>query len=231
MKKAVAIVFALLIALLPLSALGEGKLRVTQKNFYVLDAFGTSFYGYLFAKVENEGDAPIAIDEGKLVVFDTDDNIVDTDNYISSVPSHMILQPGDYTYLYNWSSLSDVSKEEIGDIKFSVGSQAKGTSVKKLAAETTFHISTNEYSYDNYIYVTFANDTVVPIENIAITAALLDAEGNLLFVAQSYPDNIILHPGSAITIKLYIDNDFVKYYQQNHVNPVSADAAVYYVVE
>ena len=85
------------------SALAEGKLTVTSKN--VIIKIGDDS-GIFVAKVENTGDEPIYYDNGKLVIFSADDDILVSESYIYSSPSNIFLKPGEYTYCYDflWDS-------------------------------------------------------------------------------------------------------------------------------
>ena len=92
MKRIFALVLALTICLFSAAALAEGKLTVTEKNLIEFDG---SDVAYFFAKVENTGDDAIGVGTGKLVAFSADDEVLISEDYVSTSPNAAILQPGE----------------------------------------------------------------------------------------------------------------------------------------
>ena len=99
MKRIFALVLALTICLFSAAALAEGKLTVTEKNLIQLDG---SDVAYFFAKVENTGDDAIGVGTGKLVAFSADDEVLISEDYVSTSPNAAILQPGESLYVREW---------------------------------------------------------------------------------------------------------------------------------
>lgn len=225
MKKCVALMLVLVLAFCAVVAVAEGKLTVTDKN--VIIKIGNDS-GIFVAKVENTGDEPVYYDNGKLVVFSADDDILVSNNYIYSSPSDILLKPGEYTYCYDFLWNSALKNANIGDIKFSVTSESRGNDYEKLSAEAELELpKTESYSY-NYVNVTFTNTTNEVLYGAYIVVAMHDTEGKLIYVDRNDYDNVGIHPGSTVTIKMYIDRDYINYYDANGIKIADAEAMVFY---
>ena len=85
MKKRAIIVLTLIACLASAAVIAEGKLKATEKNLIIYDGQDS---GRFYAKIENVGDAPIGTDTGDLVAFSEDDEIIFSENYVTTVPSH-----------------------------------------------------------------------------------------------------------------------------------------------
>ena len=123
------------------SALAEGKLTVTSKN--VIIKIGDDS-GIFVAKVENTGDEPIYYDNGKLVIFSADDDILVSKSYIYSSPSNIFLKPGEYTYCYDFLWDSTLKNAKIGDIKFSVTSDTSGYKYEQIPSTAVLELPGNK---------------------------------------------------------------------------------------
>ena len=223
MKKILALSLALLLILCGASAFAEGKLTVTSKNVIIYSGKDS---GVFVARVENTGDAPIYYDNGKLVIFSDTDDILDTENYVSSSPGDLLLQPGEYTYVYEFLWSSPLKNATLGDIKFSVSSDTRGYSYTQLPATAVIDMPGSS-SYSNYVNVTFTNETNEILYGVYIVSAMMDADDNVVFVNRNSYDSLGIHPGSTVTIKMYIDSDLVNYYEANGIKPTKVDALVY----
>ena len=223
MRKMIALLLVIL-CLLSSTAFAEGKLKVTEKNLLV---YSGDDNGYFYAKVENIGDAAVGVDRGDLVVFSDDDEIILSDSFVTTLPSYVVLQPGDYLYVNEFLWDSALKDATIGDYKFSITAGRSMKTLEKIPCEATFQL-TGVDSYDNYVYVTFTNTLDAPVYDFYVVAALRDADGNLVFVDSNSLSNIAVHPGSSITTKLYVDRDLMEYYKMNGIEPETVDAMVLY---
>lgn len=217
MKRIFALVLALTICLFSAAALAEGKLTVTEKNLIQLDG---SDVAYFFAKVENTGDDAIGVGTGKLVAFSADDEVLISEDYVSTSPNAAILQPGESLYVREWLWESILASSDIADYKFSMGTDDYGVPLKFVPCEAAVEMN------NEYIYITLTNDTEETQYGLYITAALHDAEGNLIFVNDQSVDNVGIHPGSTVTFRMYIDSDVVEYYANAGIEPAAVDAYV-----
>ena len=225
MKRIFALVLALTICLFSAAALAEGKLTVTEKN---LIEFEDSDTAYFFAKVENTGDAAIGVGSGKLVAFSADDEVLVSENYVCTSPNGAILQPGEALYVSELIWESALESSDIADYKFSMETDDYGAPLKFVPCEAAVEMNGE---YDSYIYITLTNDTEETQYGLYVTAALYDAEGNLIFVNGRSADDVGIYPGSTVTFRMYIDSDFVGYYVNAGIEPAAVDAYVCFEAE
>ena len=211
--------------LFPLPARAAGNLTVTDKKAFILSGKDS---GYFYAKIENDGDEPAAVDHGKLVLFSEDDDILETSDYISTFPSRLVLEPGEYTYVSEFLWNSNLKNQTIGDMKFSVGITDRGTEAERIPCEIETDIK-GSAGLDNYLRVTLKNEADEVRSGYCLVAALYDTEGSLVYVDRASYDNIGLHPGSTMTVSMYVDLDVVNYFESNHIEIGSADVLAYYV--
>lgn len=205
-------------------AFADAKMTITQKKFIT---FENNWQGYFFAKVENTGDSAGYLEYGgKLVGFDADDNIILSKEYVGSYPSRVCLEPGEYAYIKDYFLEKELETNTVTDYKFSIKAESQGIDYKKLPSEAVLSYKGGN-SYDNYVYVTFTNTTTDILYGFAITVAMFDQNGDLIFVNGDSTSSIGIHPGSTVTIKTYIDGDLVKYFTQNSLTPTTVESLVY----
>ncbi len=227
MNRKIALATLLGSILISTNCFAAGNLTVTDKTACI---FPGDDSGYFFAKVENDGDEPIGVDSGNLVVFSENDDILMTSDYVSAYPSRIVLNPGEYTYISDFLWDSNLKNKTLGEVKFSVGMTDRGTEVERIPCEATYDIQGSS-GMDNYIYVTVTNDSDETRYGYYVVAALLDTDGNLVYVNTNRLENVGLHAGSTATFSLYIDADNVNYFESTGYQIGSVDALVFYKAE
>lgn len=223
MKRIIAFILCVLLMLCALSASAEGKLTVTAKNAIIYIGKDS---GVFVGKVENTGDEALYYDNGQLVIFSEDDEILETENYVYSSPNDLLLKPGEYTYVYEFLWNSALKNAKVGDVKFSVKSDTRGYDYDIIpsSAEIDFKGSS---SYSNYVNVTFTNESDEILYGAYVVAAMFDSDGEMIFVNRNDYDSLGVHPGSTVTLKLYIDYDLVEYYEAKGIEPTVVDSQVF----
>lgn len=224
MKKRITVLSLLSTLLLTTTCHAAGNITVTDKAASI---FSGDDSGYFYAKIENDGDEPVGVDNGKLVLFSGNDDILVTSDYVNTYPTRIILNPGEYTYVSEFLWDSKLKNQTIGDVKFSVDVTDRGTAVERIPCEARYEINGSN-SYDNYIYITVTNEAEVTRFGYYLVGALLDTEGNLVYVKTNQYENVGLHPGNTATFSLYIDADNMNHFEANGIQIGSVDALVYY---
>lgn len=226
MKKLVALVLCLLIGLMAAPALAAGKLEVSQENFWVVDSYW--IYGYVYARIDNVGDKPIKVNAGVLEIFDENGDPITSSDYLDTFAEY--LEPGEYTYANIYAQIEGVTADAVDDYALTItGKSDKDYISVRLPVETDYVEGVEEwYSTYNYMYATVTNNTDKPIYNVETVLVLLDADGNILYMADAsmYSDKAIM-PGSSIQIKEYVDSDFIALYQASGLTPASVDAIAF----
>ncbi len=228
MKKLVCLFLSLMLVLTCASAaLAAGKLNVVQENFYVLDSFKT--YAYTFAKVQNVGNKPIAVNAGVMEVYDANGDVITSSDYLSRYAR--VLQPDEYTYVSIFKDIEDpenVVKPYDYMLTVTGKTDDKSTTVR-FPVEPKLSLNEDEgWRKTSYMYATVTNNTDEIQYNISVVLALLDAEGNILCVEN---DNLYrqhgLTPGSSFVVRQEISSSFMEYYEANGIVPAAMDAIAY----
>ena len=227
MKKAICVLFVMIMVFISSYAIAAGKLSTTQENFWVIS--GWSSYAYAYAKVENVGNKPIKVNAGVLEVYDENGDVITSSDYMDAHAEY--LQPNEYTYasLYGSVELAEnVGKPDDYMLTITGKTDDSGTTMR-LPVEGK--ISLNEgsgWSKGNYVYATVTNNTEEITYGIAVVFAVLDANGNILYVGD---DNIYssrgLTPGSSIVFKMDISSSHLDYFESKGIKPASVDVIAY----
>ncbi len=226
MKKTVAFILVVLIlAALSGAAFAESGLTVQNETLIEIEEDDSA---YFFAKIENTGDQAVGIGTGKLVGFSEDDDILITEEYLSTLPSDLLLEPGEYAYLSEYVWESELEDADIAEYRFSVKEDPNADRFESIPCEARYE---DEGKYDHYIYVTFKNETEEVLFDTYITVAMYDTDGNLIYVDGSLEDDIGVHPDSTVTIRLYVDSELTDYYSSQGIEIGEVDAIVYYTGE
>lgn len=206
----------------------EAKITVQEKLLVTFEGKTNAFF---FAKVQNTGDAAGYVEyNGKIVGFDADDNVIVTEDYVCTAPSRVYLESGEYAYVRETFYEDALKTSTVADYKFSTKAAASGMEYEKLASEAVMEYDPEE-EYDNYVYVTFTNTMDEIIYDYVIVVALYDQNGALMFVKDDLTSGIGLHPGSTITVMMYVDSDMVKHFKQASLTPTTVDSLVYCELE
>lgn len=230
MKKLVALMLALSLVLCSIPALAAGKLSVQQENFHVIKDY--RLYGYVYAKVSNVGDRPIKVNTGLLEIFNADGDALTSTDSFSAYAKY--LQPGEYTYMKLYDEIENAESSDVDDYMLTVTGKSSNDYIsKRLPCVSAYEPDIKDGHYTrNYMYATVTNDTDEPIYAINIVMALLDAEGNILYIASdNLYDSRALMPGSSLMFRCDVDSDHIKYMQENGYVPVEVDAIAYVTVE
>ena len=225
MKRVLSLVLASCFSLLFfISAVADAKISVKEKKLFTFEG---DWKAYFFAKVENTGDTAAYLEYGgKLVGFDADDNVILTESYISSYPSRLRLEPGEYAYVEEYILEDELKTNTIADYKFSIKPEQRGTDYVTLPSQAKIDYHGVD-SYDNYVYVTLTNTTSEVLYNFAVTVAMYDQNNELMYVNGDSSSSIGIHPGSTVTIRVSIDSDLAEYYARNSLIPSTVESIVY----
>lgn len=230
MKKLLVLMMVLTIVMCSVPAFAAGKLSVEQENFHVVQMYDV--YGYAYAKLANVGDKPIMVNTGLLEIYDADGEALTSTDYFSVYAEY--LQPGEYTYIQLYDEVEDVEPSAVDDYMLTVTGKADTEYVSYRFPCTASYAPNVEEGYwtYNYMYATYTNDTEEPVYGIEVVLALLDAEGNILYMENDdmYSERAVM-PGSSITVRKDVSSTFIEYFEKNGMVPVSVDAIAFVNVE
>lgn len=144
MKRFIAMLLMLCSALLMTAAFAEetapeAKITVVEQRFINMEDDGRGFF---FAKVQNTGDAAGYVDyKGNIVASDAEGNIILTENYVSTAPDEVYLEPGEYAYVCENIYDDALDTAEVADCKFSIRAVDNGEEYEKLTSEAKSTLS------------------------------------------------------------------------------------------
>lgn len=213
--------------LIPSAALGAEELAVWQTNIRMYDDLPV---GRIFAKVQNTGDAPFGMGGATLTVYDGQDEVLLQKKYVMTSAGPIILAPGEYIYISNTIMDFGLQGKEPAHANFTIASTAAAKKRGFLACETAAELK-GAGTYDNFLYITFTNTTPAPIDNINVTAALLDENGGILFADTTTTGPLALHPGRSVTMKIPVSESIVRLMEARQETAASVDAIVSYIKE
>jgi len=167
-----------------------------------------------------------------LEIFDTEGDALTSTDYYHEYAEY--LQPDEYTYLWMQDEVEDAQPSDIDDYMLTITGKSDPNYVTLRFPCTTSYAPnvTKGYWTYNYMYATFTNDTTEPVYDISVVLALLDAEGNILYMDDvgMYSDVAVM-PGSSITVRSNVSSYFIEYFEKNSLIPVSVDAIAFVNVE
>lgn len=200
----------------------EGVITVQETNLVVMESGG---YGCFFAEVENTGDAPMGVGNGTLVVYTPDGGILLAENYISTTPANLLLQPGERAYMryYIWNEA--LTQAQVGNYQFAVGKADWTSEAEQLACEAELKLA-GVGGYENYVYVTYTNTGDEVQYNHCINVVLWDEAGELVYADSYSTGRVGVHPGSTVTVSVYLDGNLLDGLAQQNRTPVTAAAQV-----
>lgn len=203
-----------------------GKLEVVSENgMYVK---GYSNYYYAFAKVQNAGESDVMVYDCLLKVFDESGAEIASRDYGSTYARY--LKPGEYTYV---------------NVKVDVGEAIPASHTLELeerhemysenvrypvTAEMALNVE-DGWSVNNYMVALLNNNTGNVLYDTELVMALMDAEGNIVFIDDKTCYDVGILPDSAVNVRLEIPDEFIEYFNTNNVKLQSVDAIAYEEVD
>lgn len=227
MKKISALVLALVLVLCCAApAMAAGKLEIEAESFILIDT-NYSDYVYGYAKVVNSGDKAIKVNDGLFEIYDSEGEAIDSTDWLSTYAEY--LQPGEYTYVSGYFyGVEDLAAIDDHVLDVSGKSDNSKTTVR-LPVETELALGVQESAYwtRNWMYVTYTNNTNDVIYGVQVVAALLDAEGKILYMDSNSTYNCALTPGSSMIVRMEISDNFMQLFEKEGLTPATVDAIAY----
>ena len=126
------------------------------------------------------------------------------------------------------------SPDEVDDYMLTVSGRSEiDKTMVRMTCEGDYreNVQRGYYTY-NYMYATITNDTDEMVYQPRVVFALLDEDGNILYLVEDRLDsNEALLPGSSVLFRVAVDSDFVSYMEANNLVPASLDVIGYCYLE
>lgn len=229
MKKIVAILLTVMLIIGCCPAFAAGRLSVVQENFHYIPGYWN--YGYVYTKVENIGDRPIKVNAGVLEMYDANGEVITSTDYVNAFATY--LMPGEYTYVKMYEDFDEDAAVPNDYMVTLTGKSDSSKVALRLPVESNLamHVVDGWREY-NYMYATVTNNTDEVLFDVNVALALLDAEGNILYVdSHNTYSTLGINPGSTVTIRVDINSSFMDYFEANEIVPASVDAIAYVLID
>ncbi len=212
----------------PFRTTARDKLTIWGETFMACPATyeGGNDYVYAFARVENTSDKEVAITNPLFEIYDANDDLIKSEEYLTCEPS--VLQPGEYAYLYKSMYLEDgIKAADVADYVMDVNIKNDSYYTYTRFPVTVEYIEKDPNNGDRpMIYATITNDTDETVFDMRVIAALMNDIGEVVYV-NTNSTNMGLLPGSAVVFPLYVDSTVQSYMETNGITPVSCDAIAF----
>lgn len=229
MKHIISLVLTLCLALsFTVTAYAAGKVNTAQENFVTLDSWGTTSYAY--ARIENVGDKPIEYSAGLFEVYDANGDTVTSSSYLNVYGK--VLQPGEYTYVKSHASLDEPhSSADVDDYMLTVTAKnGSENRTRRFSCETRWLPDFPAYTYftEDYMEATFTNTTDETLFDVSIAFALLDEEGNILYIEnKDFGMTVGIPAGCSIVVRESVSKSLLEVYEAKGITPAKVDAYAY----
>lgn len=225
MKKVFWLVMALIMMMVPFTAIGAGKVTITQESMMVTAQDTDN--AFVYAEIKNTGDKPLSLDGGVIEVLDKDGNTLGNATYLGFHPS--VLAPGEIGYMSELVYLTGVTgtSRAVDHTLTVTGKTENHWSTLKI--ESNGEISEEEFlnSVERYVNITIKNNTDQPILGPSYVYVLYDSDGNLLSVGYDALYDIILPPQQTIIVKKTLYTDFTDVWDAKGVKPARVVTIAY----
>lgn len=224
MKKIVCLLMSAVLCFAVIPAMAAGRLNVVQENYHYVGGWG--HYVYAYAKVENSGDRPIKVNAGVFEIYDANGEVLTSTDYENAYATY--LQPGEYTYVRMYEDLEDGQVPD--DYMMTLTGKSENDKLAfRLPVEAKLEMGVKDgwWEYD-YLYAIVSNPTENILYNVEVVFALLDAEGNIIYIeSKELYSEVGVMPGQSVMIRLDISSTFTDYFDAKGIVPASVDALAY----
>ena len=228
-RKAFVLGLLLILITLPTSqAFAAGKLVSSEDSLRIIPYYTDGFYGAVCAELSNTGDKPVQFSSGLVELFDPDGNSITSADVYGCYPP--VLQPGENAYLYSSSYVATTDKSYISDYMLTVtGKGSISQKITRLTSAARYDQVTGDYAAYHYLVSEAKNDTENVLTAFEIVFVMRDAEGKLLYVANSAWSgyNVGIMPGSSLELRIDMGWDLVTYLTDNNIVAPTVESIAY----
>ena len=227
MKRTIALIAAMVLALGILPAFAAGSIETTEETWYVV-SHSDDYRVYYYAVVANNADKPMSINDLLFQIQDAEDNTIESTAKYKLYPE--VLEAGQTGWLVISKDVKDIdNKSDIDHYLLTITSKTNDDKVTHALPATAEFIEKDEDDNENVIRATVTNEGSENAFEITIAAAARDAEGKLLYIASDATKDIGLPAGSQLMLRSLIKTDLTDEWEDTHVTVASAEAMAYTV--
>lgn len=227
MKKLVALVLALCLALTCATALAAGKLTVAQETYTPAELYTDAYAGFIFAEVTNSGDKNVSFAGGIFEILNADGEALESSDMYSCYPS--VLAPGETGYVFRYDTVDAAkSVEDIPDYTLTVsGKSSTDEAPVRLTASATVEEVERWSSMVYQVKVTVTNETDATAYDTTVTYGLYDAEGKLLYCDSTDLYRLGIPAGQTVEVVLEVSDSLKAVWDKAGVKPATVQAIAF----
>ncbi len=201
----------------PAPAAAAPELTVLEDNFYLRKSYGEKYDGIYIARVQNNTEAPLYIDDGLLVLKDAEGNEAGREEFLDTCGSRY-LEPGEISFVSIEARANEGAAVETYEVSFDV------TSTDNLYLhDTAVEVAGAELRIDDgvwanyYTAATLTNTGDTSLSGVNVIMVLKDADGKPLELNATSLGRNELAPGSTITLVESVDSRTKDYCTENNI--------------
>lgn len=188
------------------------ELTILDENFYVRESYGT-FEGYYLAKIQNNNEAPVYMDNGLLVLKDAEGAEVGRVEYISDAGSRY-LEPGEISFVSMYADVNEGSDVASWEASVTASNYCWSTDIAVPVSGSELVLKDE---YNNYVTSTITNTADEPLSGLCVASVVLDENGKMVALASTSLGQHLLASGSTIVLVQNLDSRTVEYCQKNQI--------------
>lgn len=207
-------------------ALAQSSLIVREETYTAVELFTDTFYGYVFAELENTGDTDAYFDKATLTIADGAGKTLSEKTAFTCYPN--VIAPGERAYLFAYSAVEGVkSTDEIAAHQLAVESSEsiEEPPVVLTVTETVYAQEADLFGEPVYkMYVTVKNETDEAVFTPSVALGIYDTAGKLLYVDAMTQFEMGVPAGQSFIMTFTIDDAFKAAWDAQGVSPERVEA-------
>lgn len=221
MKKIMCVLVVMALCLTACGALAQGDLVVKEQTYTPVELFTDSYYGYVFARLENTGTENAYFDRGTLSILDAAGQQQAEKTIFTCYPN--VVAPGESAYLFAYESVDGVkSTQEIGAHRLEIlDSEALEAPPTMLCVTEARYVQEEDlFGEPVYkIYVTVMNETDEALFTPSVVFGLYDQNDALMYVDAMTLFDMGVPAGQSFIMTFSIDDSFKAAWDAQGITP------------
>ena len=226
MKKTISMILALMLCMTGCAALAQGDLVVKEQTYTPVELFEDSFYGYVFARLENIGEVDAYFDRGTLSILDEAGKAEAERAIFTCYPN--VVKPGESAFLFAYQAVEGVkSAQEISNHALEIlDSEAlEAPPVMLSVTDAVYAQEADLFGEPVYkIYVTAKNETDKALFTPSVAFGLYDQNGTLIYVDAMTLFDMGVPAGQSFIMTFSIDDAFKAAWDAYGIAPQRVEA-------
>ena len=226
LKKIMGLLVALALCLTGSGALANNGLIVREETYTAVELFSDSYYGYVFAQLENTGDTDAYFDKGELTISDAAGGTLAQKAFLTSYTK--VIAPGETAYLFAYSAVEGAKEiEDLAAYRLAVeGSESIEKPPVVLTVTEAAYVQEADLFGEaiDKIYITAKNETQEAVFTPSVAFGLYDEAGRLIYVDAMTQFDMGVPAGESFIMTFTIDDAFRAVWDAQGVAPARVEA-------